>query len=80
MQVNRYLCKDCEQSLRQSNLIYRKMPNSEGSYDRCQWCHRRCYGAAFVIRYAEKKEQTYQKKTKPEPSGADPVSRGDAAK
>lgn len=53
--LERYLCIECAQMLRDAGLIYKKVPGSEGEKAECEWCHKKRYGAGYRIRYGGKK-------------------------
>lgn len=52
--VERYLCPDCKKILQASGLIYKRVPGSEGSEDRCAWCERERLGTTYKILYGRK--------------------------
>ena len=49
--LKRYLCAACEKGLADANLVYKKVPGTDGQRDTCAWCGRRCYGAEYEIQY-----------------------------
>ena len=53
MTVDRFLCRDCEQNLKDAQLVYKKIPGTENA-DRCEWCKARRYGAKYRIKYGRR--------------------------
>lgn len=49
--IDRYLCADCERNLREAQIIYKKIPNTQGEKDRCEWCRKMRSGSMYRIRY-----------------------------
>lgn len=49
--LRRYLCAACVQDMKKAQLIFRKIPDTEGSRDTCAWCRRKRYGAEYEILY-----------------------------
>ena len=54
--VEKYLCSEHAQWLKDAGLIFKKVPGSEGERDECDWCGRVCYGARYKIRYGGRNE------------------------
>lgn len=52
--LRRYLCQDCAKDLKEAQLIFKKIPDTEGSKDMCAWCKRKRYGAEYEILYGRK--------------------------
>ena len=52
--INRYLCIECAQMLRDANLVYKKVAGCEGMEPECQWCNKKRYGAVYRIKYGGK--------------------------
>lgn len=53
--VKRYLCRDCKKILQDSGLVYKRVPSTEGSEERCAWCDAWCererFGTTYKILY-----------------------------
>lgn len=49
--VERYLCAGCMKSMEKAQLIFKKVPGTEGGRSNCAWCGRSCYGAFYKIAY-----------------------------
>lgn len=49
--IERYLCIECAQMLRDAQLVYKKVPGREGDKPVCDWCHKKRYGTAYQIQY-----------------------------
>ena len=49
--IDRYLCQDCKKILQASGVTYKRVPNTEGSEERCAWCERERFGTTYKILY-----------------------------
>ena len=52
--LERYLCAECAQMLRDAQLVYKKVPGAEGEKPECDWCRKRRYGAKYKIVYGRR--------------------------
>lgn len=53
--IDRYLCCECAKTLRDAQLVFKKVPNTEGQQPKCDWCHFPRFGTAYRIRYGGKR-------------------------
>jgi hypothetical protein len=51
--IERYLCAECAQVLRESQVVFRRLPNTDGAEPKCDWCRKKRYGAKYLIRYGK---------------------------
>ena len=49
--LERYLCAGCVRNMEQAQLIFKKVPGTDGEKKACQWCGRQCYGSTYKIMY-----------------------------
>ena len=49
--LDRYLCAECAQMLRDAKLVFKKVPETQGQKPECDWCHRKRFGTAYRIKY-----------------------------
>lgn len=52
--LDRYLCAECAQMLRDAQLVFKKIPSTQGDKPECDWCHKRRYGSQYKIKYGRK--------------------------
>ena len=58
--LERYLCAGCVKNMEKAQLIFKKVPGTEGSLTmkrNCEWCGRSCYGASYKIMYGGRIER-----------------------
>ena len=53
--IERYLCVECAKTLRDAQVVHKKIPYTEGSAEKCDWCRRTRYGAGYTIMYGREK-------------------------
>ena len=53
--IQRYLCVECARTLRDAQVVHKKIPYAEGSAPRCDWCRKTRYGAMYEIRYGRER-------------------------
>ena len=52
----RYLCAGCMKNMEAAQIIFKKIPGTEGDRQKCEWCGRSCYGAKYKIMYGRKEK------------------------
>ena len=50
-ELERYLCETCRRMLDDAQLVYKKVPNTEGEKQYCDWCRYRRFGARYKIQF-----------------------------
>lgn len=50
-ETERFLCVDCERTLAESGLIYKRIHGTEGGAPQCEWCRKRRCCTKYRIRY-----------------------------
>ena len=55
--LERYLCAGCVKNMEKAQLIFKKVPGTEGERKPCSWCGRSCYGAVYKIMYGGRIER-----------------------
>lgn len=53
--MKRALCAECAQTLRDAQLVFRKLPGTEGAEPRCAWCRQRRYTSGYEIQYGRER-------------------------
>ncbi len=64
--LRRYLCAGCVRNMEQAQLVFKKIPGSEGEKQVCSWCGRKCYGADYLIMYGRGRKNAESKVVLPE--------------
>ena len=55
--IRRALCVDCAGTLRDAQLVFRKIPGTDGEEPKCAWCRQRRYTSTYEIRYGRGREK-----------------------